>query len=341
MHETESSLALLALEALPSGVLIVDREERVLYANRRCGQLFKQSSEELKAQRLTSFLTSVDNLLRIQEKARSDERQELTVRLHDESTILIGFKLSALEPPTPERTERYVCVLQDISGFVALRRERDGLLRRAVVGELLPSILHELKNPLAGMTTAVELLLEEVSDENLQRDLKGIFKEIRRLDLGMQAFSVAGRDLRNHQPADVGEAIREAVRVLEPIAKDAHVEFSGRATDLPPVKLSGDVVRGLVFNLVQSSIAACGAGNKVHLVARVLPDGNTFELSVADNSTTPPPQLVESSPGMRIGRIGVALLLCKRACETAGGTLTIGEGERGGTAIVVRVPNAR
>jgi nitrogen-specific signal transduction histidine kinase len=337
--EAEGELALSALSAMSSGILIVDADERVLFANRRTAELFQRSVEELRALKLRDFLAPLESLLATQKKPRTEERSEVTAKRPDGSSILIGFSFSRLDG---RRTTQYACVLQDISGYVSLRRERDALLRRAIVAELLPSILHELRNPLASMTTAVELLLEEVNDESVQRDLRSVFKEIRRMDLGLQGFAVAGRDLRSRQENDVSEAIREALRIIEPLAADANISLRNQTADLPRVAINGDVLRGVVFNLVRSAISGCGAGNTIRVAARVS-DRTSFELSVTDDGPTPPAHISDTPGAMRVGgRVGNALRLSKSAVEAAGGSLVIESvGGSAGTRVILRIPGAR
>jgi nitrogen-specific signal transduction histidine kinase len=336
----EGALAHAVLSALSSGILIVDSTQSVLYANPRTARLFQRSVEELSSMKISSFLAPLDSLLAIQRKVGAEERCEISARRTDGSTILIGFTLSRLNPD--REPAQYACVLQDISGYVALRRERDALLRRAIVAELLPSILHELRNPLASITTAVELLLEEVSDEAVQRDLKSVFKEIRRMDLGLQGFAVAGRDLRSRQTIDAAEAVKEAVRVLEPVASEAQVDLQTDAPAMQALSLNPDMLRGLVFNLVRASISGCRAGCKILVRARLLDDRTTFELSVVDNGTSPPAQLTDRSPNMRMGgRAGTALRLSKSAAEAAGGEFFVDAVEGGGTRVTMRIPQAR
>src|SRR5262245_31090736 len=107
------------------------------------------------------------------------------------------------------------------------RRERDRLLQRAVVGELLPAIFHQLRNPLASITTAVELLLEEASDESVRKDLASILREARRMDLGFQGFAVAGLELIGNAPIAVEAVMKDAAAALKP-----HAEAMGFAIQL-------------------------------------------------------------------------------------------------------------
>jgi PAS domain S-box-containing protein len=336
--EGQDALLLGAFSAMASGVLITDNEGQVLYANPRVPTLLGKSHSECVGTKIDYLIGSIEQLLAIEQRSRgTDNRSQIDLRASNGATMVFGFSLRHFD--TKERRNLYVCVFQNISAHEELIRERGRLLSRAVVAELLPSILHELKNPLASITTAVELMLEEVTDDALRKDLKAVYKEARRMDLGMQGFAVAGRELRSSRRWGVADAIHHAVRILEPLAEEAKVDFRLEMDRIPELALNADVVRGIVFNLVRSSLVECRAGDRIDLSARLGGD-DTFELRIVDTGS-PPPSSIDSAPGSRIGRVGVALLLCKRACEGAGGSFNVKASEAGGTDVTVQIPQAR
>jgi PAS domain S-box-containing protein len=326
----ERDLALDAVRAISSGLLVVDRAGTIAYANPSAATLLGCTLEDLVGAKSDDVLGVVD-LAGIEKKSPS--RGEVRLARKDGRRIVIGFSVSALG------AGRFVCLFQEISGQVELMRERDRLLQRAIVAELLPSILHELKNPLASIAATTELLLEEVAEESVVRDLKAVRREAYRMDLGIQGFAVAGRDLRSMHAVQIDTTILEAIQILERLASEARIRLQSTVDSMPPLMLSAEVIRGMVFNLVRSSLASCRTGEEVSFTAKLLDRDTTLELCVRDPSQTL--AVLDSTPGVPIGRVGVALLLCKRACEAARGTLSIGRSADGGSETRIRIPQAR
>jgi len=105
---------------------------------------------------------------------------EVWVNSDHAQSLHLGFQLGSTAGMTRAGSTEVVVLFRDISDFDCLRRERDRLLRLATVSRLLPTIAHELKNPLAGIQSLVEVLLEEVTGPRQNRDLAAIPAEVER-----------------------------------------------------------------------------------------------------------------------------------------------------------------
>ena len=114
----------------------------------------------------------------------------------------------------PDGSRCIVLLLRDITHTETLRAERDRLVRLAAVGEVLPSILHELKNPLAAVSTTVEVLLEEVGEGPVQEQLHAVLSEVRRMKLTFEGIGLGNQGLRSARYCPVDFAVIEAFRVL-------------------------------------------------------------------------------------------------------------------------------
>ena len=86
----------------------------------------------------------------LQSTARSGARNEVR-RQTPGGEREFGYQVSELE-------DELVVVFQNITGFQKLRTERDRLMQLAAVGDVLPSVLHELKNPLSAIKGLAQLL---------------------------------------------------------------------------------------------------------------------------------------------------------------------------------------
>lgn len=233
-----------------------------------------------------------------------------------------------------------VVVFQDISRVEQLQRERDKLMSLAAIGEALPSLLHELKNPLAAITAAVEVLAEEVEPGYVADQLHAILSEVRRMKLGFEGFGAVHGLLRSKRDSAIDFAIREACRVLEPRLRNAGVVFRHDVADLPLLPLDPAMVRALVFNFVTNALHACNDGGAVLLHAHLL--DRTLNLVVVDTGGGMTPSVLERATELffttKQSGSGIGLALCARAVEVAGGELDLSSVPGFGTSVSVRVP---
>jgi nitrogen-specific signal transduction histidine kinase len=315
----EDACARIAIEAVTSGLLYTDTQGRVVYSNPRAAELLERRPEELYRVPIDHLVDRMSGLIDLYK--RSGGRPEVTVRLPNGNERVFAYSLASV-PASAGVPAGFVMWFQDITHYARLRKERDRLLQRAVIAEMLPSILHNLRNPLASITTAVELLLEEATEPEVLADLKNVLREAQRMDLGFQGFAIAGRDLWTMQASDIADVIRGAAHALAP-----HVEAAGSRLDLeiaslPPLKLNPGVIRGMVFNLVSYGLARA-RGKTLRLWFRQ-PQAKALELgiSIPGSSFEIEPSALDSSAGASVAKY-VELILCKRAAEAAGGTVMI------------------
>lgn len=235
-----------------------------------------------------------------------------------------------------------IVTFEDRTQFERLRAEHDRLLQIATVGAVLPSILHELKNPLAAVITALEVELEDLVDSKLGQSLHGILSELRRMKIGFEGIAVVGRNLRSLRPMSVDHAVSEAVQVFRNRAAAAHMELTSHVDFMPLIHLDAAVLRAILFNLLSNALNACSSGDRITVRCTLLDEPQTLELAVEDTGCGMDEEVIAHCKDLfyttRQNGSGIGLALCTRTVEDAGGTLVV-ESQRGvGTAIRIRVP---
>lgn len=263
-------------------------------------------------------------------------RGELTIHGPSGAPVAIGFTLSTLE--WPDGTH-HVLLFQDISTLLELRRQRDRLLQMAVLGEVMPTLLHELRNPLAAVTAMLEVLVED-ADQNLQGDLHAILCEVRRMALGLQGIGGLVRTMHSSTFTAVDLAVREACRLLDSAASRRGVVLEALGPDLPLLPIDRGATCGVVFNLVKNAIDACPAGGHVRVHTRV--EDGSLALSVADDGCGMTSDVLARCRELffttKDTGSGVGLALCAQVAEASGGSITIDSAAGQGTTVTLRVP---
>ncbi|MBK7403007.1 MAG: hypothetical protein IPJ34_43975 [Myxococcales bacterium] len=323
------------LRALPTGVLALDARTRVVSCNPFAGEVLGVDPAAVAGAALESFFVP---LAELRLRAGPDGRGEIPHVRPDGRRTTLGFALAPL--PIVGAADGAVVLVQDIATLEDLRNQRDRLLQMAAVSEVLPTMLHELRNPLAAVSTTLELLVEEV-DGRIQQDLHSVLGEVRRLTLSLQGIGGGHARIRSKRCQAIDEAIEEAVQVLKATAARRGIELSASVAVMPLLPLSREVIRGVVFNLVRNSIDACGEGDAIEVRAHQLESGE-LELLVADSGMGMEPHLLARCTELFFTNkqqgSGIGLALCHQIAERGRGRLIVESRPEGGTTVTLRVP---
>lgn len=329
---------LLALfEALGTALVLVDGHGLIRLANRRATEILGVAADELVGTPLGAHLDGVEVLTGRPTKSGLS-RRSLTLHRPDGTSVELGYTVT--RAPVPGLDGLYHAIaFQDITPLRVLQEERDRLLQLATVGELMPSVLHEAKNPLSAALTALEVLLEEASG-GLQQDLHAILVEVRRAVLTLDGLGSVGMDPRSGTARAVDHAIREVVHLLAPRAERLGIRIGVEVGDLPLLPFDASVIRAIVFNVVNNAIQACRADDSVVVTARLV-DGR-LEISIRDSGSGMTPEVLARCTELffstkRSGS-GVGLALCKQVCERVGGDLHVTSTLGVGTTVRLVLP---
>jgi PAS domain S-box-containing protein len=158
----------------------------------------------------------------------------------------------------------YLLIVRDITETVAHEREINRRKQAARFGELAASLAHEIKNPLAGIQGAVDILIRRRNPNDPERQLlEGVRGEVGRIDAIVQSMLDRARPgVFNFQPASVNAAAHRAVTLAGHQAKAAStrgrqikIEF---VADPSPIVMSidaeqlEDAVHGLLTNAIEA-----------------------------------------------------------------------------------------
>lgn len=216
-------------------------------------------------------------------------------------------------------------------------------------GELafLASVAHDLRNPLAAMKMAVQILAETQQGGTNARTIAMLDRQTDRLahmvDELFDATRVAAGQIELHRaPFDLRESVRHTVQLLE-LSAPAHELVA----HLPsaPVIVDGDArrIEQVVNNLVSNAIKYAPDAPRIDI--RVASDGEWAELSVTDRGIDIPkdeiPDLfmpfrrhaTKVAPGT-----GLGLSVVQRIVTAHGGRIDVESTVGAGSTFRVRLP---
>ncbi len=228
-------------------------------------------------------------------------------------------------------------------------RERD---RRK--DEFLALLGHELRNPLAPIRNASELLARVLSDDvRAQTAVEMIRRQTRLLtrlvdDLLDVGRITQGRIKLQRKPLDVANIIAQAVETVEPQLREKQHEFAIISSE-EPLFVSGDLVRLVqcVSNVLSNAVKYTDAHGRIKVRTRA--EGSTVVIEVTDNGTGISPELLprvfdlfvqsERTLDRSQGGLGIGLSVVKQLMEMHGGQVAAHSAGIGlGSTFELRLP---
>lgn len=333
------------LRSVPVPLLLVLEDGFVLLANRLACELLERTHAELEGVPLDSFLAPFDELLHPSIVDGTSPKVQVT--LPSQRDVTLSYAIAEMpELSHDEGTVVYAITLQDVTAFERLRMERDRLLQIATVHEVLPAILHEIKNPLAAIATTAEVLVEEATCSFIRESSHAILNEARRMRRLLQGIGAASGQLRTpNRHTAVDYALRELGTMLRTKAEAENVRLKFEIPDMPLLPLDSSILAAIVHNLVTNAIQACTPNGNVVVTASHDDRRNRLILRVADDGVGMSEDILAECRNLffttKPNGTGIGLTLCDRAVRGAGGKMTIESAKGKGTVITLSIPTAR
>lgn len=259
---------------------------------------------------------------------------------------------AALPPPGTEAAR----LAAAFNAMVAHVAERERLTQRlaerergAVLGRLVGTVAHEVRNPLAGMLTAVESA-HAAGDNPVERAeaLEMIERGLRQIERVVSSTLAQHRD--SGPPRPLKTADLEDLRVLvAPEAARRAVGLDWRATLPSPFPVDAPPLRQAALNLLLNAVAATPAGGRVELEAGVEQDGGLL-LAVEDEGPGLPAAarhrlgVGTASPDLarlHEARLGLGLEVVVTIAHRLHARIAVEPGRKGlGNRVALRVPPA-
>lgn len=215
--------------------------------------------------------------------------------------------------------------------------------RLAAVGQMAASLAHEIKNPLAGMRGALEIIGKGLDANNPHRPvIAEVVDQIDRLDrIVRDLLSYSRSRPISPRPVQLADLIDKVLLALRDHPQLAAVEIQRDYNDdLPILQLDDGQLEEVVMNLVLNSAQATEGNGRLSISMRRI--GAQIRLSFADNGRGMEPATVkrvfEPFYSTQPQGSGLGLSISKRVIDAHGGTISVDSAVGKGTVVTVHLP---
>ncbi|HEX4117591.1 MAG TPA: ATP-binding protein [Rhizomicrobium sp.] len=242
--------------ALPSPILVIGPRREILYANPAAEQFFDTGAAILAKQNLADLLPFGSPLFQLVEQARRRDASAAE-RDVDLSTPKHGERIADVTvTPLPEPSGTLVIALSERS--LAQRMDRQLMAQGAVrsMHGMAAVLAHEIKNPLAGIRGAAQLLEEQLppSEREMTRLICEESDRIRGLIDRMEAFGDTSTFQR--KPVNIHEVLSRVRRIADTGFAQGVSFAENFDPSLPPVKGDRDQLIQVFLNLARNAADA-------------------------------------------------------------------------------------
>ncbi len=275
-------------------------------------------------------------------RLRADFAAEAAGRPNGEA----GAGVLPLDPVTAE-------VHRNLRELLRRQRERESHVatrlahvdQLASLGQLAAGLAHEIKNPLAGIQGALELLRDETGEEATAKLYGEMLKELERVNAILQRLLESGRPapLRLVR-TDLARLLAETTELLRPSLRRRRVELRAESEQsLPEVQLDTAKLRQVLVNLIQNAAEAMPeAGGHVTVRASGFPAQRSVVVTVEDDGPGIPAEnlarLFEPFFTTKFAGTGLGLAISKSIVEQHGGRIEVSSEPGRGTTFLLLLP---
>jgi len=264
-REEARSYLFSVLESLKAGVLVLDRELRPTFTNRRLRELVGEVNETRAAQLMGEKLAA---------SLKQGETDFLPLEcervVHGRGTAPTPVHLTVSEVMIAGGgSGGYVLVFQDISRLKRLEAEAARSRRLAALGEMAAGIAHEVRSPLGGIELCASLLKEQGKGQ-AKRLATEILTAVQRLHTTLShllSFAAEPRIMAESLPVPF------LLRAVEDMAASLFRKGQWKLEtevepNLPPLWADRELLLQALFNLVVNATEAMPRGGTVRIQAQ-------------------------------------------------------------------------
>lgn len=332
---------------LNSGLLTTNNDGRIRVFNHYAELLVGMSQEEAYGRNLYDIfpgfrLFSADVL--------SIKRGEFEYIAKSGNKLVLGFNSVILTDSAGAKVGAMIN-FQDLTDYKRMEESLKKADRLAAVGELAARIAHEIRNPLAAVSGAVQLIAGGASiDANDKKLFDIILRETDRLNLLIRDFLGYARPTQpNVRLFNLAELLNEIRALVGTDSRFAAVNVENEVNTGLEVLIDPDQFRQVFWNLLVNAAEAMPAGGQVVIdathVTEILPGERpkrAVKIIVSDNgsgmSAENVAQVFEPFFSTKGGGTGLGLATVYRIIEAHGGHIAVDSSPGKGTSFIIVLP---
>ncbi|MBI5640137.1 MAG: GAF domain-containing protein [Nitrospirae bacterium] len=315
-----------------SGIMVLDKEGRVLKLNLMGAGILWTDTEALIGRKITDIHPKAEEML----SYGLGMGREITLSLPNGTSIPVGFTSSPLYGSEDDE-EGSIILFRDLSEIKRLQAEVRKKEHFETMGKLISGVAHEVRNPLFGISSIGQILERELESPQHRALIQAMLKEANRMKRLIEELLLYTRPSRLEiKEIDLSILVDELKYYSA--TKKPSIGLTMNIHPLLSVSVDRDKIMQVFLNVLNNALEA--AGTSVRMSARNI--GGFVEVRLTDDGPGIPAEnlerIFEPFFTTKKGGTGLGLPICKKIIEDHGGSLAVESTDAMGTTIILTVP---
>jgi two-component system sensor histidine kinase PilS (NtrC family) len=340
----------LIFQSVGSGLIAVNPAGRVTAFNRAAESITGVPEGEALGQTWEALFGSGVDLdearLAVASPGAQSLRYEIRLRRRDGLEVPVGVSFWSLRSGEGE-VVGLIGVCQDLSSIKRMEQRVRQADRLATIGRLSANIAHEIRNPLASLSGAIEALARELpADSGRDRLVEIVLRESDRLNHIIRDFLEYARPApMTPHPVNLAELLEEVLVLVEHRSHPVELKVVREFADALPARVDPQQLRQAIWNLCINAVQAMPEGGELRVGGRLLPGSKPtrMQLWVSDTghgiAEGDLPQIFEPFFSTKAEGSGIGLALVYRVVQDHDGQIEVRSQPGVGTTFLLTLPS--
>jgi two-component system, sporulation sensor kinase E len=349
-RQTEQLLDVLLRNLSNYAIIILSSEGQVIHWNKETERVLGYPAGEVEGTHLSNFYRAKqeqeEKWKEILERAKVQDsfRDYDCLLRRDGSPFYARIEVFALRDRNA--LNGYMLLLRDDTEQRKIRERLKDKEHMAAVGTATAMLAHEIKNPLNGMSTTVQLLERSLrndsppSKEIMVDTVQDLKNEIGRLQSLLADFQAISHPQRlNIQPVELVRLMRELTSLVMPGSLKQKIRIVEHyAADLPHVHGDPDKLKQAFINLIKNACEAMPHGGTLTTKAYPSKEGVTVEIIDTGEGVRPDLDIFELFSSTKSDGTGLGLVIVRQIILAHNGSIEYSSNAGAGTTFRVILP---
>lgn len=335
------------IDAAVDGIIVIDAGGRIEAFNAAAEQMFGYREAEVKGENVSLLMPEPDHSRHdgyLAHHLKTGERKiigigrAVTARRRDGENFPVHLSVGEFEI---DGEVHFTGILHDLSRRAELEERLREATALARLGEMAAVIAHEVKNPLAAVRGAVQVIGSRLpAASNDAAIMKEVIVRIDGLnDLIQDLLIFARPPAPKPSQSDLRTLIGSVVTLMkrDPAYQAMEVSIAG---DAPPAWVDANLITIALQNLLINAAQAQHGRGTIEVVLRA--DARAIQIEIRDTGPGIPAEiradLFRPFKTTKARGTGLGMATAKRLTESQGGTIAAECPQTGGTVITVTIP---